>query len=77
MNIEHGIPVPARHERRKYPFPLLEPGDSFETLCLEEDKKHMLHRVYSAATSWARYHRYDYEYIVAETENGVRCWRTK
>lgn len=79
MIVESKIPLPpaTRKDRLKYPFAEMEEGDSFELICVEEDKKHLTKRVYQAGMMWARYHNYDRKFYAAETENGVRCWRTK
>lgn len=67
MKIEKGIPMPEkRGAPRKYPFPDMEIGDSFEAL-IEPDA------LRAAAYKFQK--RYGGQFKVRKHENGARAWR--
>lgn len=77
ITIDKGIPFPEA-TRNKYPFKDLQIGDSFEISCEKSAVFRNLQKIRSAANSYVkRYKLENVKFVAAETENGVRCWRTK
>ncbi len=80
MRVERGIPIPRSDAQipSKYPFKLMEVGDSF---LVKYDGKITPGRLKRLILSNAYYYRskvnLDIKFVVKRMEGGVRCWRIK
>jgi hypothetical protein len=78
LEIEKGIPIPEKKVKNfnwgKYPWRLMNIGDSFFVeVSTEENKHHSLSRI---AQNYRRF-RPEKEFTARSVENGIRVWRIK
>lgn len=75
--IEKGIAPPAIHARAKYPFAVMEIGDSFFVPATEEEHKKLAASVRMSASQFARRNRKatGKKFTTRSVTGGVRCWR--
>lgn len=67
IKIEKGVPFYAFSGYARYPFKVMEVGDSFFV------PVNMRSRVVSASSWYGRHH--NMKFSVRKTEQGFRCWR--
>jgi len=84
ITIDKNVPVPETtysdlHHRSRYPFPLMEVGDSFAIEPGEgETIARCAKRLYSASRQASnRLFRNPYAFLVKSEGNGARCWRVR
>jgi hypothetical protein len=81
IKIDKDIPIPEKTRyagrTRKYPFNIMQVGDSFLTPYNEGEAPILLHKRLSAA--WYKYAQKhgDVAFIGKQEATGVRVWRTK
>lgn len=78
ITIEKNIPVPAKtlDSRTKYPFKMLDVGDSFHVSNSDGvEISHLVGRMRTNAANAAR--RLGYKFVIAIDGNGVRVWRSE
>lgn len=68
FKIEKNIPIPGEHGNTKYPFKLLEVGDSFYVEGIPSSAR-------TAAHSYAK--RYGVKLVSKREKKGYRIWRTE
>jgi len=74
--IEQNIPITSVPRKDpKYPFTLLEIGDSFFVPAVGEDYKRIRQDVANAAHRQRKFFQTG-EYCTRKAENGIRVWRT-
>lgn len=69
MKIDKNVPIPQTTVRRKYPFDMMEAGDSF---LLPPDMDYIKTR--GAAQNWGKVNG-GKKFAVRKTVDGYRCWR--
>jgi hypothetical protein len=74
LKIEKNIPIPQPIRGKKYPFDMMDIGDSFFVECNEnkEDKKRKISTVLVAAL---RFRPKKFTTRSSGIKNGIRCWR--
>lgn len=72
IKIEKNVPIPSTKGRKmKYPFPLMNVGDSFE---LKDVPKNT---VLNAANSWCSRHNKKAKFTIRFIDGVTRIWRIK
>jgi len=73
--IEKGIPIPEKELKQKYPYNLMEVGDSFKLVSI--DNKDIV-RLQTSAVQYRRRFNNDRRFVVRRiSENEIRIWRVK
>ena len=76
IKIEKGVPAPSlAHGNQKFPFPLLEVGDSFFVGTSNRTARAERIRLYDAARAWSQ--RHEGKMLVRRVDGGVRVWRVE
>lgn len=72
--IEPGIEIPEKHGNR-WPLKDMRNGDSFLIPKSSPDYNKECRRLRVIAATYGK--RWDWQFIVRSTPDGLRCWRTK
>jgi len=79
ITIDKDIPIPqnitSRQGRTKYPFRIMEVGDSFLIPCDKKDRKRVTSTISSTIARFKL--ELKHEYTRACVDGGVRIWRVK
>ena len=73
FKIEKGVPLPAARKARRYPFPEMEPGDSFAVTLDAASQKKERDRIERAASTYGR--RHGKKFATRLMGDTVRVWR--
>ena len=76
VNIDKGVPIPAnRRYNRKYPWKLMEVGDSFLVPCAQHELEGVQYSV-NSCRAWATKVT-GFKYTTSRTCLGLRVWRVE
>lgn len=78
ITIEKHVPIPARNHdsRMKYPFHMMDVGDSFAVACAEGVAIDLLTKR-MRTTMGAAARRLNRKFVLAIEGNGIRVWRAE
>lgn len=68
LTVDSGIPIPADAQREKYPFPVMQIGDSFLLPDVESAKN-------ARSAAWMYSKRHGTKFSCRRVEDGWRVWR--
>lgn len=71
------IPEPTRNTHTKYPFKVMEVGESFLTPFEDGVNRSLMQKRIYAAVSWANKHYAPRSYITRTVDDGMRVWRVE
>jgi len=73
--IDARIPIPEPKPKGKYPFEVMQPGDSFLVQCAKKDFKKVRANVRNASRRVEKKSKFKFTTEISVDEGGVRCWR--